>query len=82
MMKITTSNFKNDKNHGRAKPAVHRLLKQQSFVAPADVFIEMGHLTKADYAAWHFGRVPYRERVINCNLSKASRILRAPSEMR
>lgn len=36
----------------------------------------MGNLTKEDYKAWRFGRIPYLERAIKCNLSKANRILR------
>ncbi len=36
----------------------------------------MGNLTKEDYEAWRFGRIPYLERVVRCNLSKTNRILR------
>lgn len=36
----------------------------------------MGRLSRKDYEGWRFGRVPYLERVIHGNLSKANRILR------
>jgi hypothetical protein len=51
-------------------------LKKSTLVAPIDVFIEIGNLTKEKYEDWRFARVPYLEKVITCNLSKANRILR------
>jgi uncharacterized protein with PIN domain len=45
-------------------------------VAPVDVLIEMGNLTKQNVEAWRRGKVPYLEYVVEGNLSKATRILR------
>jgi hypothetical protein len=55
---------------------VHELLKDGFVVVPAEVLMQMRYLTKKDYEDWRFGRVPYLERVIGCNLSKVNRILR------
>ncbi len=44
--------------------------------APADVLVGMGLLTPEHLEDWRRGRVPYLERVINCNLSRLSRLLR------
>jgi hypothetical protein len=45
-------------------------------VTPIDVFVHMDLLRKEDVESWRFGRIPYLERVIHCNLEKAERILR------
>ena len=45
-------------------------------VAPSDILIEMGNLSKKNYEAWRKGQVPYLERVVAGSLSKANRILR------
>ncbi len=76
MKKTTRATYKKDKYYKKVTAAVHELLKGGFVVVPADVLIQMGYLTKEDYEDWRFGRVPYLERVIGCNLSKVNRILR------
>lgn len=76
MKKITSSTYKKDKYYKKITGAVHELLKEGTVVAPVDVFIKIGNLTKENYEDWRFGRIPYLERVILCNLSKVNRILR------
>jgi hypothetical protein len=76
MKKITASTYKKDKYYESVTGAVHELLKQDSVLKPVDVFVQLGNLTRKDYENWRFGRVPYLERVINCNLSIANRKLR------
>ncbi len=76
MKKTTHSTYKKDKYYDKVRAAVDQLLQDGSVVIPVEVFIQMGNLTKEDYEAWRFGRIPYLERVIKCNLSKANRILR------
>jgi hypothetical protein len=41
-----------------------------------DVFVQMDLLQASDLESWRFGRIPYLEKVIRCNLAAASRILR------
>ena len=74
-MKITRSNFKRDKQYRRVTGSVHTLLKKSAVVTPTGVLIEIGYLTEDGFQDWRFGRVPYLERIITCNLSKAQRIL-------
>lgn len=52
------------------------LLDRGTVVAPVDVLIGMGLLTQQQLEDWRRGRVPYLERVINCNLTRLSRLLR------
>jgi hypothetical protein len=74
-MKTTRSTYKKDKYYSRVTAAVDQLLKERHVVAPVEVFMQMGNLTKEDYENWRFGRIPYLERVIQGSLSKVNRIL-------
>ena len=56
--------------------AVAAILAAAKVVAPVDVIVRMGWLSPDDLEAWRFGRVPYLERVIRCNLTRLSRFLR------
>lgn len=76
MKKTTRSTYKKDKYYKKVTASVHELLKDGFVVMPAEVLIQMRYLTREDYEDWRFGRVPYLERVIGCNLSKVNRILR------
>ena len=76
MKRVNLQNYKKDKYYPRVVRAVTAILKTGDVVTPVDVFIGMGLLTKEDLEAWRMGRIPYLERVIQCNLEKASRILR------
>lgn len=76
MKKISDSNYREDKYYPRIVRAVEAILATGQVVAPVDVFLHMDLLSASDLEAWRFGRVPYLEKVIRCNLEKASRILR------
>lgn len=76
MKKISVSNYKGDGYYPRVVRAVEAILAKDRVVAPVDVFVQLDLLSVADLEAWRFGRVPYLEQVIRCNLEKASRILR------
>ena len=76
MKKITVENYTVDKYYPKIVKAVDTELKSQNFVAPIRVFVSMGLLEAQDIDNWRHGRVPYLEKVIKCNLAKASRILR------
>lgn len=76
LKKISSSNHKNDKYYKKVVKAFNEILKQESVVAPVEVFMQMGNLNKKDYENWRFGRVPYLEKVIEGNLSKINRQLR------
>ena len=73
---VTVDNYREDKYYPRVVRAVAKILSRSNVVAPVDVLMEMGNLTKQNVEAWRHGKVPYLEYVIEGNLSKATRILR------
>ena len=76
MKKVTVTTYRKDKYYPRVVRAVAKVLTKSDVVAPVDILIEMGNLTKKNHDAWRQGKVPYLERVFEGNLSKANRILR------
>ena len=76
MRKITLTNYQQDRYYARIVKATEDLLREKGFVAPIELFIRMDLLSPASVENWRRGRIPYLERAIQCNLSKASRILR------
>jgi hypothetical protein len=76
MRTVTVDNFREDKYYPSVVRAVAKILSRSNVVAPVDVLLEMGNLTKQNVEAWRHGKVPYLEYVIDGNLSKATRILR------
>jgi len=75
LVKVSKSKFKKDKLYPRVTAAVHKILESSRVVTPVDVMMEIGFLRKDRFEDWRFGRVPYLERVMTCNLSKAQRVL-------
>ena len=69
-------NYRRDPYYAPVVKAVEGLLREKGFVAPFELFIRMGLLSPESAEDWRRGRIPYLERVIRCNLGKASRILR------
>ena len=76
MKKVTVSTYRKDKYYPRVMKAFAKILSKSDVVAPVDVLIEMGNLSKKNHDAWRQGKVPFLERVFEGNLSKANRILR------
>ena len=76
MHKITIENYRIQKEYPRIVAAVAQVLARQRFVSPIDVFLGMGLLDAEDLTKWKRGGTPYLERVLRCNLSRASAILR------
>ncbi len=76
MRKVTLENYRLQKEYPRVVRAVTAVLSRKRFVAPVEVFLEMGLLTRESHERWRRGSLPYLERVILCNLSRASCFLR------
>jgi hypothetical protein len=76
MKKVTLTTYKTDRYYPGIVRAVDEILSKGRVVAPLDVFVRMTLLSSDDVKEWRFGRIPYLEKVIRCNLAKASRILR------
>jgi hypothetical protein len=75
-MVVSISSYRSDVLYPRVVRAVETLLARGKVVAPVDVLIEMGLLHPTQLEDWRFGRVPYLDKVIRCNLSRLSRLLR------
>jgi len=76
-LKVPADTFREDPLYPRIARATAAILqKNGKFVAPVEVFVGMGLLTRERLEDWRRGRVPYLERVINCNLPRLSRVLR------
>lgn len=76
MKKPTVENYRQDKYYPKVVRAVSAILSSGKVVTPVDVFVQLEQLSRTDLESWRLGRVPYLEKVIRCNLSQASRILR------
>ncbi len=74
--RVAVGNFQSNPLFPRIQRAVAAILDNGKVVAPIDVLIRMELLKPEDVENWRFGRVPYLERVIHCNLTKLRRILR------
>jgi hypothetical protein len=73
---VAVATFRNDPLFPRIARAVATILETSKVVTPIDVLIGMQLLTYDDAADWRQGRVAYLERVVNCNLTRLSRLLR------
>ena len=76
MKKLSVNNFRSDPMFPRIERAVAKQLAEGNVVAPVDVLVGMGLLRTDHLEDWRRGRIAYLERVITCNLSRVSRILR------
>jgi len=75
-VKVSVDTYRDDKLYPRVTRAVDKLLACGKVVAPVDVLIDMGLLDPKRLEDWRRGRVPYLEKVIGCNLTRLSRLLR------
>jgi hypothetical protein len=73
---VNVATYRGDPLYPRIARTVEALLQRRKVVAPVDVLVGMGLLTPEHLEDWRRGRVPYLERVINCNLTRLSRLLR------
>ena len=64
-----------DKYYASVVAAMETILAKGFVVAPVEVFMVMGKLSRKDYEDWRFGRFPFLEQRIIGNLSVIGRIL-------
>jgi hypothetical protein len=74
--RVSVDQYREDPLYPRIARAVEPILARGKVVAPVDVLIGMGILDPAKLQDWRLGRVPYLEKVIDCNLRRLSRLLR------
>lgn len=70
------ASYREDPLYPRIARAVDDLLRRGNVVAPVNVLVAMELLTLERLEDWRFGRVPFLERVVNCNLTRLGRLLR------
>jgi len=68
--------YRDDPLYPQIERAVAAILARGKTVAPVDVLVGMDLLAPEQLEEWRRGRVLYLERVINCNLTRLSRLLR------
>jgi hypothetical protein len=73
---VSVNTFRDDPLYPRVVRAVEKLLARSKVVTPVDVLVTMSLLNPARVEDWRRGRVPYLEQVIDCNLTRLSRMLR------
>lgn len=73
---VTLATYRDDLLYPRIERGVAAILQEGKIVAPVDLLVRMDLLAPEQLEAWRRGRVPYLERVIRCNLTKLSRLLR------
>ncbi len=70
------ANFRADPLFPKIERAVASILAKGKVVAPVDVLVVMQLLAPDKLEDWRRGHVPYLERVVDCNLTRLSRLLR------
>jgi hypothetical protein len=74
--RVSVDTFRDDPMYPRVARSVDKLLARGKVVAPVDVLVDMGLLDPKRLEDWRCGRIPYLEKVIHCNLTRLSRLLR------
>src|SRR2546426_753292 len=72
----TVATYRADPLYPQIERVVSAILVKSKVVAPIDVLVGMNLLAPEKLEDWRRGRVAYLERVINCNLTRLSRLLR------
>jgi len=76
MRSVTVATFRDDPLFPKISRVVAITLEKDKVVRPIDMLIGMQLLSRNDLEEWRHGRVPYLEKVIDCNLTRLSRLLR------
>lgn len=76
MRAVTVATFRDDPLFPKISRVVAIILEKDEVVRPIDVLIGMQLLSRNDLEEWRQGRVPHLEKVIDCNLTRLSRLLR------
>ena len=60
---------------GQIHNAIYQNIRNKGWVAPVEVLLDIGVLSKEDYENWRFGRIPFLEKVCRANLKELSMIM-------
>lgn len=67
--------MKNNELIGKVHSSMYHNCIAKGYVAPVDVLMDAGLLSKAKYEDWRFGRVPFLEAVCTANLRQLSFVM-------
>lgn len=73
---VTIETYRDDPLYPKIVRTVKSILDGGKVVAPVEVLVQMSLLDREQLEDWRKGRIPYLERVIKCNLTRLSRLLR------
>lgn len=73
---MSIASFRDDPLYPRIERAVAARLAKGKVVMPVDVLVGMGLLAPDRLEDWRHRRIPHLEQVIDCNLTRLSRLLR------
>lgn len=73
---VTVDAYREDPLYPRIVRATQQILAEGKVVTAVEVLVRMNLLAPERLEDWRLGRVPYLEKVINCNLLRLSRLLR------
>jgi hypothetical protein len=73
---VTVETYRDDPLYPKIVRTVESILDGGNVVAPVEVLVRMHLLDREQLEDWRRGRTPYLERVIKCNLTRLSRLLR------
>ena len=73
---VSIDTYRDDPLYPRIERAVEKLLARGKVVAPIEVLLHMRLLEPGQIEDWRRGRAPCLEKVIGCNLTRLSRLLR------
>jgi hypothetical protein len=73
---VSVATFRDDPLYPRIERTVAAILARGKVVAPVEVIVGMGLLAPERLDDWRRGHVPYLEQIIDCNLTRLSRLLR------
>lgn len=61
---------------GQIHNAMYHNIRKKGYVAPVDVLMDIGVLTKQDYEDWRSGKITFLEKVCKVNLRALSGIMK------
>jgi hypothetical protein len=76
MRVVSLATFRSDPLFPKLERVVATILEKDKVVRPIDVLVGMQLLSGDDLQEWRCGRIPYLEQVVDCNLTRLSRLLR------
>lgn len=61
---------------GQIHNSMYQNIKKKGWVAPVDVLVDIGVLSKQSLEDWRFGKIPFLEKVCQVNLHRLSGIMK------